>query len=169
MKTTHRYGLLFYSSKSLGNGQRLVFAVELWNGHVHYVYGTVPDGGDTRRWMRKSPSTAGLSPSSALADGLRVLTDSSPRPLDDNRWHGVSVLRPSSKVHYLKVDDAVSTDIVQHQHHQQPQQQQQSSVSTQEVCSDSLPASPRRSYLQYCMLLRCTANVHHNEALSCGL
>jgi len=145
MKTTHRYGLLFYSSKSLGNGQRQVFAVELWNGHVHYIYGTVPDAGDANRWTRKSPSTslgtAWGSPTAAAAvliDGLRVLMDSAPRSLDDDQWHGVSVLRPSARVHYLQVDDAVSRDIVQHHHHQQHQQspqQRRQSASALEVCS----------------------------------
>jgi hypothetical protein len=50
--------------------------------------------------------------------GLRMLTDSLSRTLDDDKWHEVSVLRPNNRVHILQVDDAVSRDIIV-QHHQQ--------------------------------------------------
>jgi hypothetical protein len=129
MKTTQRYGLLFYSSRDIGGGYRRVFAVEMWNGHIRYIYGTI-SGAD----VGQQPSV-GVESSGSItgAEGLRVMTDNSPRSLDDDRWHGVSVLRPNAKVHILQVDDAVSHDTVQHrQQHQQPPP-----PTIQEVCGSS--------------------------------
>lgn len=57
-------------------------AVELVNGHVHYVFD--------------------------LGDGAVRVRDTSKSKLNDGKWHAVSIGRPASKRHTLAVDDHVT-------------------------------------------------------------
>lgn len=76
-KTLEANGLLFYNG-----GRRTDFiAVELVNGHVHYIFD--------------------------LGDGPITLRDKSRIHMNDNRWHSVSIRRPGPKTHTLVVDDTI--------------------------------------------------------------
>lgn len=76
-KTLEANGLLFYNG-----GRRTDFiAVELVNGHIHYIFD--------------------------LGDGPITLRDKSRIHMNDNRWHTVSIRRPASKTHTLVVDDTI--------------------------------------------------------------
>lgn len=76
-KTLEANGLLFYNG-----GRRSDFiAVELVNGHVHYVFD--------------------------LGDGPITLRDKARIHMNDNRWHSVSIRRPGPKTHTLVVDDTI--------------------------------------------------------------
>lgn len=74
-KTLESNGLLLYN----GGKKQDFIALELVNGHVHYVFN--------------------------LGDGVITMKDKIKVPLNDNRWHSVSVRRPAPKVHTLTVDD----------------------------------------------------------------
>ena len=61
-----------------GKGQDF-FAVELVNGHIHYVLN--------------------------LGYGIIAIKDNSPKSLSDNQWHSVSIGRPTREKHTLMVDE----------------------------------------------------------------
>ena len=61
-----------------GKGQDFL-AVELVNGHVHYVLN--------------------------LGYGIIAIKDNSPKSLSDNQWHSVSIGRPTKEKHTLMVDE----------------------------------------------------------------
>lgn len=76
-KTLEPNGLLFYNG-----GRRSDFvAIELVNGHIHYVFD--------------------------LGDGPITIRDKSRIHMNDNRWHSVSIRRPGPKTHTLTVDDTI--------------------------------------------------------------
>ncbi|XP_077296865.1 neurexin 1 isoform X2 [Arctopsyche grandis] len=74
-KTLEPNGILVYN----GGKKQDFIAIELVNGHVHYVFN--------------------------LGDGIITMKDKAKAPLNDNRWHSVSVRRPIPKIHTLTVDD----------------------------------------------------------------
>ncbi|CAF4797282.1 unnamed protein product [Pieris macdunnoughi] len=74
-RTTEMDGLLFYN----GGKKQDFIAVELVNGHIHCVFN--------------------------LGDGVVTMKDKLKNFLNDNRWHAVSIRRPTPKVHTLQVDD----------------------------------------------------------------
>ncbi|KAL4710241.1 hypothetical protein ACJJTC_005414, partial [Scirpophaga incertulas] len=76
-RTTEMDGLLFYN----GGKKQDFIAIELVNGHVHCVFN--------------------------LGDGVVTLKDKLKNFLNDNRWHTVSVRRPTPKIHTLQVDDDI--------------------------------------------------------------
>ncbi|XP_065280830.2 neurexin 1 isoform X2 [Dermacentor albipictus] len=78
-KTLEPSGLLLYNA---GKGQDFV-AVELVDGHLHYQFN--------------------------LGDGPRKVRSNTARPLNDNRWHAVTLGRSSLRQHSLVVDDRVAT------------------------------------------------------------
>jgi len=61
-----------------GKGQDFL-AVELVNGHIHYVLN--------------------------LGYGIIAIKDNSPKSLSDNQWHSVSIGRPTKEKHTLMVDE----------------------------------------------------------------
>ncbi|XP_046401405.1 neurexin-1 isoform X2 [Ischnura elegans] len=75
MKTTQRSGLILYNPGRDGD----FLAVELVEGHIHYVFN--------------------------LGDGPVRVRDSARLPLNDNKWHSVTIGRPSPRRHTLMVDD----------------------------------------------------------------
>ncbi|XP_050084975.1 neurexin-1 isoform X2 [Anopheles aquasalis] len=76
-KTLEPNGLLFFNG-----GKRTDFlAVELVNGHIHYVFD--------------------------LGDGAITLRDKARIHMNDNRWHSVSIRRPGPKTHTLAVDESI--------------------------------------------------------------
>ncbi|XP_058809693.1 neurexin-3-like [Phymastichus coffea] len=77
-KTTEPNGLILYND----GRERDFIAVELLKGHVHYVFD--------------------------LGDGPVEIKDSTKSPLNDGRWHAVSIARPAPKRHTLAVDDHVT-------------------------------------------------------------
>ncbi|KAG6442553.1 hypothetical protein O3G_MSEX002421 [Manduca sexta] len=74
-RTTEMDGLLFYN----GGKKQDFIAIELVNGHIHCVFN--------------------------LGDGVVTMKDKLKAYLNDNRWHTVSVRRPTPKIHTLQVDD----------------------------------------------------------------
>ncbi|XP_059050815.1 neurexin-1-like [Achroia grisella] len=74
-RTTEMDGLLFYN----GGKKQDFIAVELVNGHVHCVFN--------------------------LGDGVVTMKDKLKNFLNDNRWHSVSIRRPTPKIHTLQVDE----------------------------------------------------------------
>lgn len=74
-KTLEANGILLYN----GGKKQDFIALELVNGHVHYAFN--------------------------LGDGVITIKDKVKTPLNDNRWHSVSVRRPAPKIHTLTVDD----------------------------------------------------------------
>ncbi|CAH2046084.1 unnamed protein product, partial [Iphiclides podalirius] len=74
-RTTEMDGLLFYN----GGKKQDFIAVELVNGHIHCVFN--------------------------LGDGVVTMKDKLKGFLNDNRWHTVSIRRPTPKIHTLQVDD----------------------------------------------------------------
>ncbi|XP_049829259.1 neurexin-1 isoform X6 [Schistocerca gregaria] len=76
LKTREANGLLLYNG---GRGHDFV-AVELVSGHLHYVFN--------------------------LGDGAVRVRDNARAPLNDNRWHAVTIGRPSARQHSLMVDDS---------------------------------------------------------------
>ncbi|CAN7944120.1 unnamed protein product, partial [Ixodes pacificus] len=78
-KTLEPSGLLLYNA---GKGQDFV-AVELVDGHLHYLFN--------------------------LGDGPRKVRSNTASPLNDNRWHAVTLGRSSLRQHSLVVDDRVAT------------------------------------------------------------
>ncbi|CAG4930590.1 unnamed protein product [Parnassius apollo] len=74
-RTTEMDGLLFYN----GGKKQDFIAVELVNGHIHCVFN--------------------------LGDGVVTMKDKLKNFLNDNRWHTVSIRRPTPQVHALQVDD----------------------------------------------------------------
>lgn len=76
-KTLEANGLLFFN----GGRRNDFIAVELVNGHVHYIFD--------------------------LGDGPITLRDKSRIHMNDNRWHVVSIRRPGPKTHTLIVDDTI--------------------------------------------------------------
>lgn len=76
-KTLEANGLLFYN----GGRRNDFIAIELVNGHVHYIFD--------------------------LGDGPITLRDKSRVHMNDNRWHMVSIRRPGPKTHTLIVDDSI--------------------------------------------------------------
>lgn len=77
-KTREANGLILYNA----GRERDFIAVELVNGHVHYVFD--------------------------LGDGPVRVRDASKSKLNDGKWHAVSIGRPASKKHTLAVDDHVT-------------------------------------------------------------
>ncbi|KAK3867252.1 hypothetical protein Pcinc_027284 [Petrolisthes cinctipes] len=78
-KTLQPSGLLMYNG---GKGHDF-FALELVNGHVHLTFN--------------------------LGDGPVRVRDNNKMALNDNKWHVVTVSRPSSLQHTLMVDDNLAT------------------------------------------------------------
>ncbi|XP_023315874.1 neurexin-1 isoform X2 [Trichogramma pretiosum] len=76
-KTREANGLILYNS----GRERDFIAVELVNGHIHYVFD--------------------------LGDGPVRLRDSTKSRLNDGKWHAVTIARPAPKRHTLAVDDHV--------------------------------------------------------------
>ncbi|XP_072930215.1 neurexin 1 [Epargyreus clarus] len=74
-RTTEMDGLLFYN----GGKKQDFLAVELVNGHIHCVFN--------------------------LGDGVVTMKDKLKNFLNDNRWHTVSIRRPTPKIHTLQVDE----------------------------------------------------------------
>ncbi|XP_041968966.1 neurexin-1 isoform X4 [Aricia agestis] len=74
-RTTEMDGLLFYN----GGKKQDFIAVELVNGHIHCVFN--------------------------LGDGVVTMKDKLKNFLNDNRWHTVSIRRPTPKIHTMQVDD----------------------------------------------------------------
>ncbi|XP_014473358.1 PREDICTED: neurexin-1 isoform X1 [Dinoponera quadriceps] len=77
-KTREANGLILYNA----GRERDFIAVELVNGHVHYVFD--------------------------MGDGPVRVRDTSKSKLNDGKWHAVSIGRPSPKKHTLAVDDHVT-------------------------------------------------------------
>lgn len=77
-KTQEPNGLLLFNS---GKEQDFI-AIELVHGHIHYIFN--------------------------LGDGPVRVRDSSRATLNDNKWHAVTIGRPTSKQHTLLVDDNFS-------------------------------------------------------------
>ncbi|XP_046600908.1 neurexin-1 isoform X2 [Neodiprion lecontei] len=77
-KTREANGLLLYNA----GRERDFVAIELVNGHVHYVFD--------------------------LGDGPVRIKDTSRSRLNDGKWHAVSIARPAPKRHTLAVDDHVA-------------------------------------------------------------
>ena len=80
-KTRQSSGLLLYNAGR--NGAQDFVCVELVAGHIHVVLD--------------------------LGDGPLLIRDLAKAPLNDNRWHTVTISRPSHLVHMLLVDDALSS------------------------------------------------------------
>uniref|UniRef100_T1J5X7 Uncharacterized protein n=1 Tax=Strigamia maritima TaxID=126957 RepID=T1J5X7_STRMM len=78
-KTLEPNGLILYN---VGKGQDFV-AIELVNGHLHYLFNL----GD-RAWRVRSNTR---------------------NTLNDNRWHAVTIGRPTPRQHTLMVDDMIAT------------------------------------------------------------
>lgn len=78
-KTRESSGVILYNA---GREQDFI-AVELVNGHIHYLFN--------------------------LGDGPVRVRDNTRASLNDNKWHTVTVGRPSPKQHTLMVDDTFST------------------------------------------------------------
>lgn len=78
-RTTEMDGLLFYN----GGKKQDFIAVELVNGHIHCVFN--------------------------LGDGVVTMKDKLKNFLNDNRWHTVSIRRPTPKVHTMQVDEDLET------------------------------------------------------------
>lgn len=76
-KSLEPNGLLFYNGGKRGE----FIAVELVNGHIHYVFD--------------------------MGDGPITMRDRSRVHMNDNRWHSVTIRRPGPKTHTLIVDDAI--------------------------------------------------------------
>ncbi|XP_071742721.1 neurexin 1 isoform X4 [Lepeophtheirus salmonis] len=74
LRTLETDGIIMFNA---GRGQDFI-AVELSNGHIHYVLN--------------------------LGYGVINLRDNSPRKINDNKWHTVSIGRPSQFKHTLRVD-----------------------------------------------------------------
>ncbi|XP_050354318.1 neurexin-1 isoform X4 [Nymphalis io] len=74
-RTTEMDGLLFYN----GGKKQDFIAVELVNGHIHCVFN--------------------------LGDGVVTMKDKLKSFLNDNRWHSVSIRRPTPKIHTMQVDE----------------------------------------------------------------
>ncbi|XP_050685087.1 neurexin-1 isoform X3 [Leptidea sinapis] len=74
-RTTEMDGLLFYN----GGKKQDFIAVELVNGHIHCIFN--------------------------LGDGVVTMKDKLKNFLNDNRWHTVSIRRPTPKIHTVQVDD----------------------------------------------------------------
>ncbi|XP_018315863.1 neurexin-3 [Mycetomoellerius zeteki] len=77
-KTREANGLILYNA----GREHDFIAVELVNGHVHYVFD--------------------------LGDGAVRVRDTSKSKLNDGKWHAVSIGRPAAKRHTLSVDDHVT-------------------------------------------------------------
>ncbi|KMQ96394.1 neurexin-3b-alpha-like protein [Lasius niger] len=77
-KTREANGLILFNA----GREHDFIAVELVNGHVHYVFD--------------------------LGDGAVRVRDTSKTKLNDGKWHAVSIGRPASKRHTLAVDDHVT-------------------------------------------------------------
>lgn len=76
-KTLEPNGLLFYNGGKRGK----FIAIELVNGHIHYVFD--------------------------MGDGPITMRDRGRVHMNDNRWHSVTIRRPGPKTHTLIVDDAI--------------------------------------------------------------
>jgi neurexin len=76
-KSLEPNGLLFYN----GGRRNDFIAVELVNGHIHYVFD--------------------------LGDGPITIRDKARIHMNDNRWHSVSIRRPGPKTHTLAVDESI--------------------------------------------------------------
>jgi leucine-rich repeat transmembrane neuronal protein 1/2 len=73
-KTTDENGLMFYSS---GKGYDFV-AIEMVDSKLHYIFNT--------------------------GSGTRLMASNTKKPLNDNKWHDVAILRPNLEKQVLKVD-----------------------------------------------------------------
>lgn len=76
-KTLEPNGLLFYN----GGKRNDFIAVELVNGHIHYVFD--------------------------MGDGPITIRDKARVHMNDNRWHSVSIRRPGPRTHTLIVEDSI--------------------------------------------------------------
>ncbi|KAJ8674025.1 hypothetical protein QAD02_005287, partial [Eretmocerus hayati] len=81
-KTREANGLILYNAGRERDRERDFIAVELVNGHIHYVFD--------------------------LGDGPVRLRDSTKTRLNDGKWHAVSIARPAPKRHTLAIDDHVA-------------------------------------------------------------
>lgn len=75
-KSLEANGLIFYN----GGKRNDFLAIEMVNGHIHFTFD--------------------------MGDGPITLRDKSRVHMNDNRWHYVSIRRPSAKIHSLIVDDS---------------------------------------------------------------
>lgn len=78
-KTIEMNGLILFNG---GVGQDFI-AIELADGHLHFVFN--------------------------LGDGPRRVRSNTRAPLNDNRWHAVTIARPTLHQHTLIVDDMIAT------------------------------------------------------------
>ena len=74
-------GLIMYNAGKKDSSD--FFAVELVNGHIHYVLN--------------------------LGSGVITIKDNSTEALNDNKWHTIHIGRPSQDYHNLKVDHQLAT------------------------------------------------------------
>lgn len=81
MKTTQSIGLVLYSGVA---SSKDFMAIEIVGGQLRYVFD--------------------------VGSGVRVVQPVTPRPVNDNRWHEVTVVRPSVTQHVLRVDEVDSLD-----------------------------------------------------------
>ena len=81
LKTTQPDGLIMFSGS--GGGKDFM-AVELVNGHLRYIYD--------------------------VGSGPRVVRSTYRRPLNDNEWHDITVLRPQIHQHIVRVDTSAAFD-----------------------------------------------------------
>lgn len=80
VRTTQPEGLLMYSGGDKGKD---FMAVELVGGHLRYIFN--------------------------VGSGPRVMR-AHHKPINDNQWHDVSIIRPTLTEHILHVDDATKMD-----------------------------------------------------------
>ena len=80
LRTTQPNGIIMYSGGGKGKD---FMALELVNGHVSYVFN--------------------------VGSGPRVVRVHH-RPINDNKWHDISIVRPTLNEHVLRVDDATEMD-----------------------------------------------------------
>jgi leucine-rich repeat transmembrane neuronal protein 1/2 len=78
-KTLESDGLILYNA---GKNQDFI-AIELINGHLNYVFN--------------------------MGDGPRTVKSNTRTTLNDNRWHAITIGRPSIRHHTLMVDDMLAT------------------------------------------------------------
>ena len=74
-------GLIMYNAGKKDSSD--FFAVELVNGHIHYVLN--------------------------LGSGVITIKDNSSEALNDNKWHTIHIGRPFQHYHNLKVDQQLAT------------------------------------------------------------
>ena len=82
VKTTQPDGLIMYSG---GGGGKDFFVVELFRGHVRYIFDT--------------------------GSGAKVLRSTLSDPINDNKWHEIAILRSTLQKTVLRVDESADLHI----------------------------------------------------------